>query len=203
MSGKGTISPNTEDPQIRANRIATRISVIQTVLAVSGFFVAIIALYAALNESDAVRKQQQASVWPHIQIAKSFEAYVDRARVAIYAQNAGIGPARIIYIQALVNGKGATNWFDAVEMLVGEQSISTWTIADTVLSPEQNIRLMETGSDAPDAAVRILNDAFQSGNIVVKICYCSVFDECWMTELLNRKPRPIDQCPAQPPEVSF
>ena len=46
----------------RIERMTLRMSVIQTVLAVTGFCVALIALYAALNEADAVRKQQQASV---------------------------------------------------------------------------------------------------------------------------------------------
>lgn len=54
-----------ESRRDRMERLALRISVVQTALAVMGFFIGSIALYAALNEADAVRKQQQASVWPY------------------------------------------------------------------------------------------------------------------------------------------
>ena len=83
----------------RSDRIALRISVAQTALAVVGFLVGLIALYAALNEADAVRKQQQASVWPYLDLAVSNNNVIDNEFTTIAVANKGIGPARIRSIE--------------------------------------------------------------------------------------------------------
>ncbi len=50
----------------RVERIFVRLTFWQTVLSVAGVFIAIVALYAALIESAAVRQQTAAAVWPFV-----------------------------------------------------------------------------------------------------------------------------------------
>ncbi|MEO1324887.1 MAG: hypothetical protein AAFV59_17995 [Pseudomonadota bacterium] len=45
-----------------------RLTFWQTILSLAGVFTGAVALYAALNESRAVRDQTAASVWPYVQI---------------------------------------------------------------------------------------------------------------------------------------
>jgi hypothetical protein len=42
-------------------------------------------------------------------------------------------------------------------------------------------------------------------NVNVRVCYCSVFDECWMMDSEKRRPeRHAGQCtPTQPVQFSF
>ena len=51
-----------------AERIFVRVALLQTALAVIGIFTGAVALYAALTEADASRKQLQASVWPYVEL---------------------------------------------------------------------------------------------------------------------------------------
>jgi len=52
----------------RSERLFLRLSLWQTVLSLVGVFVAFVALYAALTESEAVRRQTAAGVWPYVQL---------------------------------------------------------------------------------------------------------------------------------------
>ena len=61
--------PNEQPPLTKAKQIPVKISILQTILAVIALFTGAVALWAALDESDAVRKQQQAAVWPHLQLS--------------------------------------------------------------------------------------------------------------------------------------
>jgi hypothetical protein len=36
-----------------------------------------------------------------------------------------------------------------------------------------------------------------------RACYCSVFDECWVSDLLTVSPQPIEQCPVSPDSFTF
>ena len=44
-----------------------RLTFWQTLLSLAGVFTGAVALYAALNESQAVRQQTAATVWPYVQ----------------------------------------------------------------------------------------------------------------------------------------
>ena len=78
-----------------AERSFVRMSFWQTVLSVIGVFIAVIALYAALSESEAVRQQTAASVWPRVQLHVSDHLSDHRAELTVSLTNAGVGPARM------------------------------------------------------------------------------------------------------------
>src|SRR5215510_1732392 len=93
-----------KQPLTPAERIFVRISVMQTALAVIGIFTGAVALYATLNESDAVRKQLDASVWPHVEtgsdlytkeaVARHEEFHGSEGPLFRFTVlNSGIGPA--------------------------------------------------------------------------------------------------------------
>lgn len=53
---------------LRAEQHIIRLTFWQTILSVVGIVVAVIALYAALTESAAVRQHTAAAVWPFVQL---------------------------------------------------------------------------------------------------------------------------------------
>jgi hypothetical protein len=61
-------------------------------------------------------------------------------------------------------------------------------------------RLLEFSENPSTAA---LTDRVHGAlpQIVYRACYCSVFDECWMSDLRTLHPPPIKQCPV--PQVPF
>lgn len=191
------------DNLTRAERIFVRISVVQTVIAVIGFFVGAVALYAALNEADAVRKQQQASVWPHIRVMDINYGAPGEERFDIVVSNKGIGPARIEAVKVSIGGVEQTSWYEIIRSLPGGASagISSYRLADATLSPEED--LVAVSVAAKYSSVELVNafrDLVRGGEAAMSICYCSVFDDCWQIDAGERRPASVKVCPAQNPQ---
>ncbi|MEM6900938.1 MAG: hypothetical protein AAF583_14360 [Pseudomonadota bacterium] len=196
----------------------------QVVPGIAGIVIGTIALFAALNEADAVRKQQEASVWPHIQIDRSnFTVDEDRA-TTITVRNRGIGPAKIRYADVTLDGDPVEWWTDLFRRLEPEvEKIYPKTdsyIGQTVLSPQQDAEILVLDTQIFDeyvlseeqgiatrqelaAIIDRLRIAMDDGRVNIELCYCSVFDECWRVSNVTRDPWRVDTCIANVPNSRF
>lgn len=211
-------TPASEPALTRSERIALRVSVAQTVLAVVGFLVGLIALYAALNEADAVRKQQQASVWPHLDLAVSNNNVIDNEFTSIAVANKGIGPARIKNVSVWLDDAPVSSWWTLLE-LVGDIEgapilISNADINGKVLAAGDEVELMRldktalptAGGAAEDYSELLarLRGGIAQGRVRMAICYCSVFDDCWMFDTTRYgEPEAVAACKPQAEGVQF
>lgn len=186
-----------------AERIFVRISVLQTVLALAGIFTGAVALYAALNEADAVRKQQEASVWPRVEFERSFHGGMGKDEIQLVVRNVGIGPAEIRSARATLDGAPVTSSRDIVQALTENKMYFglNSALAPDVLRPGDDAHFFqaeeslnrENGITAPIAEP--LRAAYDSGRLVFEICYCSVFERCWMKASNKARPTPTAACP--------
>lgn len=185
----------------RSERIVLRVSVIQTALAVTGFFVACIALYAALSQADAARKQVEASVWPSVQITSSnFDLKTQKRVFRVTGANSGIGPARIMSVRVTVDGKPQKDWYSAFRAING---LKTFPLINSymtgrVLRAGEAVDFASVSGEAGELINEKLHDIANSSQLTLEVCYCSVFDQCWLTgdkheEIIN--PKPVAQCP--------
>ena len=194
-----------EDRLSRVEQMTLRMSVIQTVLAVTGFCVAIIALYAALNEADAVRKQQQASVWPHVELRQSFRN-LRAERLELSLRNSGIGPAKIGSIEFFLGGEALSNWEQAIQLVTETESntFSYESVSGRVIRPDQDIVILSLlAEEMPIVAIAQVQAALDSGHLTSRVCYCSVFDECWVLESDSRSPVPVRECSVANDKITF
>lgn len=192
-----------EDRLSRVERMSLRMSVIQTFLAVTGFIVAIIALYAALNESDAVRKQQQASVWPNLEFHRSFRSVPGSEKLEVKIKNSGIGPAKIETIALSLDGKPIREWDQLVRAFTEIENplFSEEQVSRRVLAPGDEFSVFAvTARELTSETVTALREALDTARIRGQICYCSVFQDCWHLLSTSRDPDRVKQCPAPSPE---
>jgi hypothetical protein len=183
----------------RAERIFVRISIVQTILAVTGFLVGVIALFAALNEADAVRKQQMASVWPHITVRDINYGEIEGERFEVVVGNRGIGPARVVSAEVLLDGASVESWIKFVEPLSdGQQfSISNFRVSGSVLAPKEDVIAFAINEEyAPKAMIEAVREVVWSRRVNILICYCSVFDDCWRLNAMAEETTAVDKCPA-------
>lgn len=199
----------------RAERIALRISVAQTVLAVVGFLVGIIALYAALNEADAVRKQQQAAVWPYVDVSVTNDNSSDNLFTEVSISNKGIGPARVKAIDVLLDNEPTASWWDLIgkSTELGEEDLllSNTDASGRVMAAGESLMLVRIDktalADDEAGALEVL-DQFRSvltqGRVRMSICYCSVFDDCWKIDTaVAGEPSAVRDCGQSAEGVSF
>ncbi|MDX1537445.1 MULTISPECIES: hypothetical protein [unclassified Arsukibacterium] len=189
---------DTEPAQIpsASEKIFIRLSFWQTILSVVGIFIAVLALYAALTESEAIRKQTSAAVWPFIQISIADYDFGQDASFTLTFTNTGVGPALIRAVKVEVDGKPMRDWAQVVTYLGGtfDENVGRNTISNRVLSPGRKIDLL---SVAEPALARKFQAAVGNPQTAITFCYCSIFDDCWLADSRSQvlDPEPVDACP--------
>lgn len=101
-----------------ARRIFVRLAFWQTIASVAGILIAVIALYAALTESSAIRRQTAARVWPYVQLITQDYDAGDKAGFEITFTNAGVGPALMGQLQLAIDARPPTT---------GRRQLPGWT----------------------------------------------------------------------------
>lgn len=190
-------SPTTPEPKISGtDRIFVRLVFWQTILSVVGVFIAVLALYAALTESDAVRQQTSAAVWPFVQISTADFDSGDRAGFTLSAANAGVGPALVHSMRVVIDDKPMRDWAHVVAHLGGtlDDQVERSSISNRVLSPDQKVDLISTTNPA---LARAFHAVVANPENSVSLCYCSIFDDCWMVDSRRQalNPEPMKNCP--------
>jgi hypothetical protein len=186
--GEGPAKPEANSPPkpegdglTRSERMFVRIALLQTLLAVIGIVTGSIALYAGLTEADAARKQQEAAVWPMLQMAiYDYDVKAQEPVFRIMARNAGIGPARIAGFRVTVGGTVQSDWNETFTTLAGSH--------EGVLRSYFSGRVMSAGEEVEVVLARgaIARAALQNAyaaptRLEWEVCYCSVFDKCWVS----------------------
>jgi len=173
-----------------------RLTFWQTLLSVIGVFIAVVALYAALSESAAVRQQTAAAVWPFVQLSIQDSDSGDTAEFMVSFKNAGVGPAKMRTVRVIIEGQPVRDWADAVARQGGHgiEAVSRNFISNRVLSPGESVDAFHTND--PGLA-RKFQAAMSNPANYMSFCYCSIFNECWVAD--SRKdlqdPEPVNACP--------
>jgi hypothetical protein len=173
-----------------------RLSFWQMVLSVVGVFIAVLALYAALTESQAVRQQTAAAVWPFVQLSVEDYDTGDRAGFMLSVTNSGVGPALVRSVRVILNGQAMRDWEQVVTQLGGElnDQVGRSTLSDRVLSPGVRRDLI-TVTDQDLA--RQFQTMIANPENSISYCYCSIFDECWVADSRRQAldPETVQSCP--------
>ena len=180
-------------------RTFLRLTFWQTVLALAGVFTGVVALYAALNESKAVRDQTAASVWPYVQIIINDTDDGSAARFALSLENVGVGPARMRGVELLLDGKVVRTWDEATSHLLSETmrvgvDFGRSSVSRRVIGPGEAVVAFQTHHRELSLAMQ---KAMYGGNASFSYCYCSIFDQCWLGNLSQESiaPSVVEICP--------
>ncbi len=194
--------PATESAGIaHIERTFLRLTFWQTLLSLAGVFTGAVALYAALNESQAVREQTAASVWPFVQIMINDTDDGADAYFSLVLENVGVGPARMQGIEMLVGGRAARDWEGVTARLLDAETrvgvdFGRSDVARRVIGPGESITAFRT--DQRPLALA-LQQAVYGGALSLRYCYCSIFDQCWLGYLAQgldaASTEPVEQCP--------
>ena len=116
-------------------------------------------------------------------------------RVVIQIDNDGVGPARIESVTMTVDGKPVRNWKDVFRALYGDAKVdATYSqVYGKVLPPNTNrettIEAVHLFDPEQARAFFAARDRFD-----MAICYCSVYDDCWISRRQNPEVTRVDRC---------
>ncbi|UCC73159.1 MAG: hypothetical protein JSV86_00920 [Gemmatimonadota bacterium] len=163
------------DPHERLERRFPNASMIT---AIAAGIISISALGVSLYEAYLMRLESRAAVLP---ILESWSSYGSEG-FGINVANKGIGPALIRSVQLFRDGTAAGSWADVYgDMLEGGMPrFSMAMITGNVMMPGEIVAAIQV--EPGEAATHLWRN---SERVSMKICYCSVYEDCWTQSLDN------------------
>lgn len=157
---------------------ATRFPSASMATAIAAGIVSLSALGVSVYEARLMRMDSRNAVLP---ILESWSSHGGEG-FGIHVANKGIGPALIRSAGFSRDGAAAGSWAELYAgVLEGAQpEFSMAMITGNVLLPGEVVSVLEV---EPGESARLL---WRSGDrISMKICYCSVYEDCWTQTLDN------------------
>jgi hypothetical protein len=144
-------------------------------VALSAVLIGACALVVSVVQVQIMRAEQHASVWPRIHIS---QRYAEGGSLGVSVVNPGIGPAVIKHVRVTIDGTPRKRWADIIEALVpgvAPRDLAITAIANRIVSSGESVALVYTADPA-------FADAFATAmhRLTMEICYCSVYDDCWI-----------------------
>lgn len=192
------------------------------ILPVAALFVSFVSILIAWDHGKVMKelvhqneKLVEAESLPYLDIYTSdLEHDNQTPAFRLTVQNQGVGPARIAEVAMTVRGQPVPDFNTIVDHCCapgllraanrGTKQFRGIRSGEVILSTLRD-RMIRPGeaADAVDwrltsdnqAVVDQLKRGFASDLVNVSICYCSVFDECWIRNDEDKRPMPVKQCP--------
>jgi hypothetical protein len=176
-------------------------------LALSAMFVSLISLGVAVHHGVAMDRLVNANSWPFLTYGTDNLDAEGHRHIALKSENAGVGPARIETFEVWWQGQPVASADELLRrccMPDGQAAINSITarsmgmgvgiVAPSVMRAGGEQSFLTLGlTDANAAAWHRLDVARL--RITMRACYCSVFDECWETNLWQTSTRAVRRCP--------
>ena len=162
----------------------------ETWIAASSMVIALCALVFSLYSAWLERDHQMRSTRPEMLASFVFDQDGSGFRFG----NIGLGPARLKWFQVLVDGQPKKDWEDMLRA-VGISPLPDYSFGypQPIYSTESYERLFLVKPGSGDMKLRT-----ERNRIELRACYCSIFDECWVSSDRAVPPRRIGTCEPAP-----
>lgn len=177
----------------------------ETIGSIAAIVIGACALFVAWDQAQIMRKQQHASVLPAVNVASGFSTEDDGYVMTVTLRNDGIGPAMIESAALYIDGEAVKDWPDMRDRLLPPAlhhhfSSSLDSAAGMLAAGERSeaIRIVWPRNDETRAGFEALKArvfAADPGQTHFSVCYCSVFDKCWISGPETAvRPQPVRKC---------
>jgi hypothetical protein len=175
------------------------------IIAISAIVMSAISLFVAIENGISQRDLVAASTWPFLREIQSND-YNESHDLAIGFSNGGVGPAKIKSFEVFYKGISVSSGLDLLRKCCGLSVDATtatrqlpggfnYSIADeTVLRPGEDnpVLRIHRAPAAPDIARRF---SAALDDVSFRVCYCSILDECWTSDLRSTRTTAVRECP--------
>jgi hypothetical protein len=195
------------DEELHARPNGSRVirSLAERWTAIVAISISVASLVIAVMNGSAMDRLVKANSWPFLEFDTG-NVLEDRRQHALTLtiKNSGVGPARLETLQVALDGQNYGNSRELIKACCSPAgspstnafgSIITSTVAPRTIPANKAIEFFywpkpETASPEWDGLDRARM------RLKFKACYCSVFDECWTSNLTGAKPEEVKACEA-------
>ena len=171
----------------------------ETVGSITAIIVGVAALYVSWDQARVMRAQQHASVLPAIQIDGFQTRDGDMASIGLRIRNAGVGPAIISSVSLTRLGQPSEDIAPIIELLPEGFDLSWTTMIVRGVAAGETVEAISfhwpAGALSSEQGAA-LGAEWTSWD--VSVCYCSVFERCWIAETrgVGAGAHSVRACPA-------
>lgn len=178
------------------------------IASITAIFISAVSLYVAIEHGKTERELVAANVWPFPRAILS-NGYNNTTSIAIGVSNGGVGPAKIRSYELFYRGQPVSSGLDLLRKCCGladgreavktafPNGTSNSIVDESVLRPgEENPVLRVPPSTASPAITQRLAQVSVLTNVTFRVCYCSVLDQCWISDLRSTRTQPVRECTA-------
>ncbi|MGJ3232011.1 MAG: hypothetical protein ACFE0P_09445 [Oceanicaulis sp.] len=171
----------------------------ETVGSIAAIVVGVAALFVSWDQARVMRAQQHASVLPAIQIDGYQSRDAQTASIGLRVRNAGVGPAILSSVDLARLGEPSEDFAPIAVLLPEDYNINWSTMIGRVVAAGETVEAVSfhwpvSALDAEQAEAL----AAEWASWDVTVCYCSVFDRCWIAETrgVGDRARDVKSCPS-------
>jgi hypothetical protein len=161
-------------------------------------FISALALGVGVYQTRLMQTQARASVWPYVTSGFRYSTYGDNRGFDLHLANNGVGPAIVRSTLVKFDGKHVKHWDEVFTTVMaahkGESANASLSgLHGIVIPPSTNrdtdVVAIRTNDPALAEALYNARDRF-----AVDICYCSIYEDCWVSHWLQTEPESISVC---------
>lgn len=147
----------------------------EMLVAFSALLISVVTTIVGIYSAYVDRSYARASVWPRIQIARSY----NEQSFELWVTNSGTGPAIIKHAEVTFKDRVIHQWKDLGNIPNFIQS----HLSSHILPSQQKIKpiMFNYKKKAEIDSILRMDDY-----LTINICYCSIYNECWETDRNNR-----------------
>ena len=194
--------------EVHAHAHRTGRPALDLVIALSAIFISTVSLVVAIEHGRTERDLVAANSWPFLRAI--LDNGVQDTRIGV--SNGGVGPAKVKSLEVFYDGRPVSSARDLLRRCCGLSSDPeivrrqlpakfVWSLVDdSVLRPGEDNAVVRIHHDstAPEVLQRLSDSLLGIG---FRACYCSVFDECWVSNLRSTNIQRVRRC--EPPQHPF
>lgn len=186
----------------RAFKFLPYIAIAHVAIGAPTLILTLLLAYATFVQADATRKMQQGGALPIIAYGTSNATDEGEAMISLDLANYGVGPALLGPLEMRYQGAPVRTPRELLERCCGLEagqpvSFSTSPTTGIAVRPGDTVSFFRLPRSAQNQAIwDRLN--VERWKLEVHACYCSIFEDCWVVEGMQSRPRPADSCPASP-----
>lgn len=202
---------NPQDPKPTGHRW------LDMLVAFSALLISSASIFVAYQSNQSMERLTRASSWPFLQIGSGNSSDEGEPQITFAVSNVGTGPARVYDFDMRVDGRPMPPGghlltrlllacceaeFNAAAERAGSPAAAfgqemSAPVAERFLAPNGEIKpLLWQRTEQNRELWTALDRARQSGRITSSVCYCSVFDECWVAHSNSFPPEEVNSCEA-------
>jgi len=187
---------------------------VDMVVAFSALFISVVSLGVAILHGHTMESMANANArlvaansWPFLSYGAGTNTVDGVTSIHMRVHNTGVGPAKVESAELVWKGVAYRGGTEFLSACCGHDpallDFDSDLLSNMVLRAGLNIEFLGFKKSTNPAVFAALQRAILSRDLQLNVCYCSIFDECWKSNLttLSLKPEQVQACVR--PKVPF